>query len=225
MRERVAGRDVDRVGAGVLEPAARPGLRPRPCCRACSHGRNALPSSRRADLHLEVEVVADLVADRADGLEQQPRTVLERAAVVVLAVVDRRGQELREEVAVGAVDLDAVEAGLARAARAGGELRRSPRAAARATRAPPRSRSAGRACPSSSGRSGTRSPGCRAAGRRARAGGCTCSRARARASPSCAPERDAVVAVDRRVVRGRSSRAGRRRTTTRSTRRRRRART
>ena len=71
-----------------------------------------------ADLHLQVEVVADLAADRAHRLEQQARPVLERPAVLVLAVVDRRGEELREEVAVGAVDLDAVEARLAGAAAA-----------------------------------------------------------------------------------------------------------
>ena len=49
------------------------------------------------------------------------------AAVFVRAVVDRRAEELRDQVAVGAVQLDAVEARLARAPRALGErLRRSP---------------------------------------------------------------------------------------------------
>ena len=69
------------------------------------------------DLELHVEVVADLGADRAHDLEREARPVLERAAVLVVAVVDRRREELRDQVAVAAVDLDPVGAGLARAAR------------------------------------------------------------------------------------------------------------
>ena len=76
-----------------------------------------------ADLHLQVEVVADLGADGADDFEHEAGAVLERAAVFVLAVVDRRAEELGDQVAVGAVQLDAVEAGLARAPRALGEVR------------------------------------------------------------------------------------------------------
>ena len=74
-----------------------------------------------ADLHLQVEVVADALADRADDVEHESRPVLERAAVLVLAIVDRRAQELRDQVAVGAVQLDAVEPGLARPPRAFGK--------------------------------------------------------------------------------------------------------
>ena len=77
-----------------------------------------------ADLHLQVEVVADLRADRLDDVDDEPGPVFERAAVLVLAIVDRRAEELRDQVAVGAVQLDAVEARLARAPRALGEVRR-----------------------------------------------------------------------------------------------------
>ena len=55
------------------------------------------------------ETVRDLVPDEPDGLEEQARPVLERAAVAaVLAVVG--GQRLRDEVAVAGLDVDAVEA-------------------------------------------------------------------------------------------------------------------
>ena len=74
-----------------------------------------------ADLHLQVEVVPDLLPDRAHDLEDEPRAILERAAVIVLPIVDRRAEELRDEVAVGAVQLDAVESRLARSTRAFGE--------------------------------------------------------------------------------------------------------
>ena len=49
------------------------------------------------------------LADRLDDLADEAGAVLERAAVVVLAIVDRRAEELRDQVAVGAVQLDAVE--------------------------------------------------------------------------------------------------------------------
>ena len=55
-----------------------------------------------ADLHLQVEVAADLLADRADDLQEEARAVLERAAVLVVAVVDRGAEELREQIAVRA---------------------------------------------------------------------------------------------------------------------------
>ena len=62
-----------------------------------------------------MKVAADPRADRADHLEQETRAVLQRSAVLVLAVVDAGGEELGEQVAVGGVELDAVEPGLARA--------------------------------------------------------------------------------------------------------------
>jgi hypothetical protein len=43
----------------------------------------------RRDLELQVVVVPDLRTNRADELEREARAVLDRAAVLVLAVVDR----------------------------------------------------------------------------------------------------------------------------------------
>ncbi len=68
-----------------------------------------------ADLHLQVEVVSHALPDRADHLDDEAGTILERAAVLVLPVVDRGAEELGDQVAVGPVQLDAVEARLPRA--------------------------------------------------------------------------------------------------------------
>ena len=77
-----------------------------------------------ADLDLQVEVAPDLRADRPHDIEQEARAVFQRAAVVVVAVVDRRAEELGEEIAVGPVNLDAVEPGRLGP---GGGRRRTPR--------------------------------------------------------------------------------------------------
>jgi hypothetical protein len=68
-----------------------------------------------ADLHLQVEVVADLLADGLDDVEHETGAILQRSAVLVVPVVDRRAEELRDQVAVGAVQLDSVESCLPRA--------------------------------------------------------------------------------------------------------------
>ena len=64
---------------------------------------------------------ADLGADRGEDLDEEPRPVLRRAAVLVLAQVGGRRQELADEVAVGAVQLDAVEPARLDAPGGGGE--------------------------------------------------------------------------------------------------------
>ncbi len=64
-----------------------------------------------------MEIAADLGANRTHDLDDEAGAVLELAAVVVLAVVDRRAEELRDEVAVRAVQFHAVRPGLARAPR------------------------------------------------------------------------------------------------------------
>src|SRR5688572_14533416 len=75
-----------------------------------------------ADLHLQVEVGADLLANRANDLEHEAGAVLERTAVAVLAIVDRGAQELRDQIAVGAVQFDPVKTRFASAPRAVGEI-------------------------------------------------------------------------------------------------------
>ena len=62
-------------------------------------------------------VVADRLAHRLQRLQPDPRPVGQRAAVLVGAAVVVRRQELAEQVGVAAVDVDDVEAGVARAAR------------------------------------------------------------------------------------------------------------
>jgi hypothetical protein len=61
-----------------------------------------------------VIVVPDFGSHRSHDLECEPRAVLERPAVLVLAVVDRGGEELRDQVAVAAMDLDPVRTRFAR---------------------------------------------------------------------------------------------------------------
>ena len=53
-----------------------------------------------------------LGADGVNDFERQPGAVFEAAAVVVGALVGERREKLVEQVAVGGVDLDEVEAGL-----------------------------------------------------------------------------------------------------------------
>ena len=57
----------------------------------------------------------------AHDLQYEARAILQRAAVIVAAVVDRRAEELRDQVTVRPVQFDAVEAGLPGPPRAGGE--------------------------------------------------------------------------------------------------------
>ena len=70
----------------------------------------------RLDRHAQGDgaVVADRLAHRLEQLEQEARAVLERAAVLVRALVVEGREELERQVAVPAVDVDDVEPGLAR---------------------------------------------------------------------------------------------------------------
>ena len=121
--------------------------------------------------------------------QQQAGAVLERAAVLVVAVVRQRREELVQQVAVRGVDLEHLEAGVDRAARGGGEvvddasiaggIQRRPARRSRRTRSPTARRSASRprsGAPSRDGpRTATTSTPC---GRRARAGRPRARRAR-----------------------------------------------
>ncbi len=75
---------------------------------------------RNADAEREVRAAAG--ADAVDDLEDEPAAVLERAAVTVVAPVVRAAQELAQDVAVRAVQFDAVEAGALGADRRGDEV-------------------------------------------------------------------------------------------------------
>ncbi len=95
------------VGFGWAGPQLEP---PTPLdAAACFDGLVA--EEARAD----APVAADLAAHRLVDLERQPQPRLGRAAVAVRAPVGA-GEERRHRVGVRVVQLDAVEAGLARAA-------------------------------------------------------------------------------------------------------------
>lgn len=70
----------------------------------------ALLEVGRAELDRDREVVPD----RPDHLEQEARAVLGAATPVVVAPVGDRREELRDQIAVRGVDLDAGEAAVAR---------------------------------------------------------------------------------------------------------------
>ena len=72
------------------------------------------------------EVGARALLAGADHLLEQARAVLDRAAVLVVAVVPGGRQELGEDVAVAGVQLDRVDAGAARALGRGRELLDQP---------------------------------------------------------------------------------------------------
>ena len=120
MREVAPGRDVDGIDAGGVEPLAHlDGLLQRVARLLVAVQRVVVILG--ADLHLQVEVGAHLGPDGGDDLEEKAGTLTQRAAVVVVAIVDRRAEELREQVAVGRVQFDAVESRRASAPGAGGK--------------------------------------------------------------------------------------------------------
>jgi hypothetical protein len=93
MRERAPRRDVDRISAHLLHPAAYlDGLLE--AVSSLEPEEKGVCLLADADLHLQVGVAADALSHGAHGLEQQPHAGLEHSAVLVVAVVDvtaRRG--------------------------------------------------------------------------------------------------------------------------------------
>ena len=107
----MAGRDVERIGARLRRPDRDLAA--------------LLVGHAVGKIVLDREPVDDAERrrrglDRAQHLEPEAGAVRERAAIGVGAAVLERGVELRDQIAVGGVDLDAVEAGLAGADRGGG---------------------------------------------------------------------------------------------------------
>ena len=76
---------------------------------------------RQAHPHGEV-AIAHLRADGIDHLEEEAHAVLGGAAVLVVSLVERRREELVQQVAARGVDVDAVEAGVADAPGGAGEV-------------------------------------------------------------------------------------------------------
>ena len=74
---------------------------------------------RDADAHRETG--AGLLADGSQDLPQEPGAVLQAAAVVVVAPVGGRGEELADEIAVGGVEFHPVEPALLAPPGGGGE--------------------------------------------------------------------------------------------------------
>lgn len=102
VRNQASGRDVDEVDAMSAE-------------EACESDRviwrpAALSPIRRRDADEEGEVGRPNCADCVDDLKQEARAVFEAAAVGIRAVIGERRQELMEQIAVGSVDLNEVEA-------------------------------------------------------------------------------------------------------------------
>jgi hypothetical protein len=86
MRKEAAGRDVDGIDAGFLEPRADlhgfvDGVARGPTVERL----DGVVSLLDADLHLQVKRRADPIANRADDLEDEPRAIAQDAAVVVLS--------------------------------------------------------------------------------------------------------------------------------------------
>ena len=94
--------DVEHVDPGRGQRPADPG----PLLEGEAAGQPIVGAEAEPD-----RLLADDGAHRGHHLEQEPAAPLQVPAVAIGALVRERRQELREQVAVGAVDLDQVEAG------------------------------------------------------------------------------------------------------------------
>ena len=107
---RDGGADVEEVGASLLQFGCDPA--------ACGEVVPLVSQEflgREADA--EWEALATGRADPREDLHQEPQTVFEVAAIIVLTPVEIRGQEAVDQVAMRSVQFDAVHAGHLRQAR------------------------------------------------------------------------------------------------------------
>src|SRR5262245_3365311 len=103
------GGDVDQVDAGIGQHAAeRCALLDLQSALYELYCRNAVPDR---------VILADNRTQRGQDPEREPGTILQRAAVLVRPSVGVRGQELADEIAVRAVDVNHVHPGLETAVR------------------------------------------------------------------------------------------------------------
>src|SRR5215469_15906474 len=106
----MARRDMERVRAGFRRPDGDLlTLRIRHALR-----EEILDRDAEDDRHSR-----DRSFDRAQDFEAEARPIGERSAVTIGAPILEWGKELRDQIAVCRMDLDAIEAGLARAHRRG----------------------------------------------------------------------------------------------------------
>src|SRR5262249_47320550 len=80
----------------------------------------------RRQAQADLEVAAALRTNSVDDLENDAGAVFEAAAIAVVAVIDFRRQELRQDVAVRAVHLDPVKTGFVGALARGDEIVAQP---------------------------------------------------------------------------------------------------
>src|SRR5271163_635400 len=74
-------------------------------------GEAALLEVRGIELDADREIGPDRVPDGSDRGEQQPGSIFERSAPPISPAIGERAQELRQQVAMGGMELDAGEAG------------------------------------------------------------------------------------------------------------------
>ena len=101
----LAGRDVDQVGAGLGEGAAD-------LDRLVGRDAELAHPVVGRDAHRHRLVRRPGRAHRPEHFEREAQPVLEAAAIFVGALVGERGDEAGQQIAVGGVELDHVEAGL-----------------------------------------------------------------------------------------------------------------